>query len=84
MFSSSHACTSRAHCATCRTDPNWRAKVGAPETCPHASFLGDLIERIAKPVAKYLRLSCLDDSGKLKPGSPCAQRKASLNRIRLG
>jgi hypothetical protein len=42
---------------------------------------GDLVERLAKPLAKALRLSCLDAQGNLKPDSGCAKRKAALNRL---
>jgi hypothetical protein len=45
--------------------------------------LGDLVETAAKPIAKALKLDCLDSSGNLKPESGCAKRKAALNRIKL-
>lgn len=41
---------------------------------------GDLVERAVKPIARVLRLSCLDAKGKLKPQSPCGKRKAALNK----
>jgi hypothetical protein len=82
-FTASKHCTSRAHCATCRADAAWRASVGAPEVCPHTGSirLGDLIERLAKPIAKALALPCLDSTGQLKPESPCAKRRDALNRL---
>lgn len=45
-FLHSHACRSRAHCPTCRTDPAWRARVGAPDECPH----GVTADRLLTPV----------------------------------
>jgi len=42
--------------------------------------LGDLVEWIAKPIAKRLKLKCLDEKAQLKPESPCAKRKAKLNK----
>lgn len=43
--------------------------------------LGDLIEKIAKPFAKMMRLPCLDADGKLVTGSPCAKRRDALNKL---
>lgn len=86
-FVESRHCLSRAHCRTCRTDAAWRAKVGAPDVCPHGVTtgvgLGDLVERIAKPLARALGLPCYGPDGRLKPESGCAGRKAFLNRQRL-
>jgi len=45
--------------------------------------LGDVIEGMVKPIARALRLDCLDEQGKLKPQSGCAQRRDRLNKIRL-
>ena len=42
--------------------------------------LGDVIERIAKPIARALKLNCLDGADELKPESPCAKRRNALNR----
>ncbi len=33
-FADTFACTSRAHCGTCRVDTTWRMNVGAPDACP--------------------------------------------------
>jgi len=42
--------------------------------------LGDKVERAAKPIARAIRLSCLDKkTGALRPGSPCEKRKRFLN-----
>lgn len=41
--------------------------------------LGDLVERAAKPIAKALKMSCLDEKGQLKPVSPCGKRRDALN-----
>lgn len=42
--------------------------------------LGDLVEVAVKPVARALRLKCLDDAGQLRPESKCAQRRDKWNR----
>lgn len=42
--------------------------------------LGDLVERVAKPIAKALRLPCLDENHNLRPESPCAKRRDRLNK----
>jgi hypothetical protein len=83
-FSNSVHCHSRAHCRACRSDPAWRASVGAPDECPHGiRGLGDIVEALAKPVAKALNLPCLDEQKKLRPESPCAKRRNFLNKISL-
>jgi len=41
--------------------------------------LGDKVESVIKPVARALRLKCLDADGKLKPDSGCAKRRDRLN-----
>jgi hypothetical protein len=46
--------------------------------------LGDIVERIAKPIAKALHMKCLDENNKLRPESPCAKRRDKLNKIRIG
>ena len=44
--------------------------------------LGDAVAAIATPIARALGLSCIDPATQqLRPESPCAQRKATLNRI---
>ncbi len=43
--------------------------------------LGDVVETLAKPIARALRLDCLDENDKLKPESPCAKKRDALNRI---
>ena len=83
-FTQSFHCKSRAHCGMCRSDQEWRKSVGAPDECPHGvKRLGDMVERIAKPIAKLLGLPCLDDNSKLRPESPCAKRRNLLNKISL-
>lgn len=43
--------------------------------------LGDVVHKVALPVAKALGLPCVDKStGKLRPESPCAKRREMLNR----
>jgi hypothetical protein len=83
-FLDSFTCRSRAHCRTCRSDPAWRSAVGAPDECPHGiRGLGDLVELLAKPIAKALGLPCLDERSRLRPDSPCAKRRNALNRATL-
>lgn len=44
--------------------------------------LGDAISSFATPIASTLGLSCIDPVTKqLKPDSPCAKRKALLNKV---
>jgi hypothetical protein len=42
--------------------------------------LGDVVERIVKPVAVAFGMDCLDDRNRLKSGTPCARRRDALNR----
>lgn len=87
-FTDSQHCQSRAHCFTCRRDAAWRKSVGAPEQCPIGVTdqtakrrLGDIVEAVAKPIAKALGMQCLDEQANLKPQSPCAKRRDALNSI---
>ncbi len=44
--------------------------------------LGDAIAAVATPMARALKLSCVDPETKeLRPESNCAKRKAKLNRL---
>jgi len=43
--------------------------------------LGDWVEQFAKPIAKALKMTCLDENGNLKPESGCAKRRDLLNRL---
>lgn len=43
--------------------------------------LGDWVERLAKPIARMLKLDCLDEKDQLKPESDCAKRRDRLNRL---
>lgn len=79
------------NCLECRTSEVWRISTGAPVDCPHGYnaerlplMLGDAVERIARPIAKLLGFPCYDESGKLKPKSGCAERKAALPKIVVG
>lgn len=81
-FTHSVHCKSRAHCGACRSDEAWRIAIGAPEECPYEiRGLGDIVERIAKPIASALKMPCLDDSGRLKPDSGCGKRRDRLNKL---
>lgn len=46
-------------------------------------LLGDLAEKIAKPVAKALKLPCVNKDGNLRPESGCGKRKEKWNKIKL-
>ena len=43
--------------------------------------LGDRVEQFLKPVAKLLKLPCLNPDGALKPDSGCAKRRDWLNEL---
>jgi len=58
------------------------ATIGRTENLPTRKMgLGDIIEKVAKPFAKAMKLDCLDANNDLKPQSPCARRRDALNRI---
>ena len=49
---------------------------------PAPRGLGDMVAAIATPIARALGLPCVDpQTSELRPESPCAQRKAALNRF---
>jgi hypothetical protein len=57
---------------------------GASSPPPEPSLLqrlqlGTVIETLAKPIAKLLNMDCLERDGTLKPRSPCAEKRDSLN-----
>ncbi len=50
-------------------------------TPAHPRGLGDLVEKAAKPIARVLRLPCVNQAtGALDLQSPCAKRRELLNR----
>lgn len=50
-----------------------------PENKPRG--LGDVVEKIAHPIAKAMGLPCIDkETDSLKPESPCAKRRDWLNK----
>lgn len=58
----------------------------APRTKPSQpgrTGLGDMVERVAKPIAKALKMNCLDPDKQyqLRPESPCAKRRDKLNKL---
>ena len=71
-------CHTRAHCATCRTDADWRERVTGVRDfdCPHgvtadnlpSRGLGDTIAKATKAVG-------------IKPCGGCKKRQAALNKI---
>lgn len=42
--------------------------------------LGDMVERLAHPIAVTLKLPCLDEKQELRAESPCARRREWLNK----
>lgn len=46
--------------------------------------LGDIVEKLGKPIARALKLPCLDKAGNLRPESGCAKRRDALNRLTSG
>lgn len=53
----------------------------APRPSPRAG-LGDLVAAVATPIARALRLPCIDPAtNQLRPESVCAQRRETLNRL---
>ena len=82
-FLTSSACQCRAHCPACRTDPVWRAAVGAPEVCPHGVTIDDLPPIVDTSTIVKERMvfcqSCDDESCGVKHQSKCRQR-AVLSR----
>jgi hypothetical protein len=70
--------------------PSKKSALATPKTRPpivqtrKKLGLGDMVAKIATPIAKALNMDCIDKAtGQLKPESPCAQRKAALNKIRI-
>ena len=48
----------------------------------YALGLGDAIHKVAGPIGQALNPDCLDkQTGALKPGTPCQQREAALNKF---
>ena len=56
-----------------------------PEPPPREPVgLGDLVAAVATPIARALRMKCIDPETKqLRPESGCAKRKAALNRLKF-
>lgn len=86
------ACQSRGVCAGCRGSEKFRQSLvtrGLVDTrdfaCPHGMDkmgLGDLVALVATPIARALKLPCIDPATKeLRPESGCAKRKAKLNQL---
>ncbi len=51
------------------------------ETPEHLRGLGDVVHAVALPIARILRLPCVDPATKkLRPESPCAARRNKWNK----
>ena len=48
---------------------------------PPMRGLGDVVERLAKPIAIALKMQCLDENKQLRPTSPCAKRRDAMNKL---
>lgn len=65
-------------CASCPLRV-WHA-IGKCEEHGKLNGLGDLVHAVALPIARALRLSCIDpETKKLRAESPCAARRRKLN-----
>lgn len=54
----------------------------APSAVKPGFGLGDAVAAVATPIARALKLSCIDPATQqLRPDSGCAKRKAALNRL---
>jgi hypothetical protein len=60
-----------------------RQKLGLPDlAASRPEGLGDKIAKIFTPIARVLKLPCVDPvTGKLRPESGCAKRRAALNKL---
>lgn len=69
-------------CQQCCADQKFRASIGV-ESCPHGVCgmgLGDLVAMAATPIARALKLGCVDPKTRqLREDSGCAKRKKRLN-----
>ncbi len=51
-----------------------------PKAPPPPKGLGDVVASVATPIARILRLPCIDPATQqLRPESECAKHKAALN-----
>lgn len=71
-------------CEQCISDERFRASIGVAE-CPlgrHKMGLGDLVGLFATPVARILKMGCIDPAtNDLRPESKCAKRKRAINKL---
>ncbi len=67
-------------CAACEHG-RWGAYTKCAPGTPRIRGLGDIVERIAKPIAQALGIPCHGTDGRLKPESPCAKRRDAMNRM---
>lgn len=89
----SKACASRRFCRSCRSDQEWRRSIlkagrvaeldfACPFGIVEKKGLGDLVAAVATPIARVLKLGCVDPATKqLRKESGCAKRKRALNGI---
>jgi hypothetical protein len=80
QFLSSPYCTTRKFCHLCRRDRAWRQRMNAPNHCPYQAItgMGDLVERVALPVAKFIdRVAGTD----LQNCGGCEERRDDLNKL---
>lgn len=65
------------------TEEEFRAATRPPSAVrPPASGLGDIVHAVATPIARALKLPCIDPATKqLRPESGCAKRREYLNSL---
>lgn len=60
--------------------PDYHRFPGWGERVDSMRGVGDLVAKVATPIARILGLDCIDPkTNDLKPTSTCAQRKAAMN-----
>lgn len=63
-------------------DDIWLSILARYPKPPPPLRIGDAVAAVATPIARVLRLSCIDPATRqLRPESGCAKRKAALNRL---
>ena len=74
LFTHGYACRSRAHCLACREDSGWRARVGAPDICPHGLPSIDAAQAHGRERAAQRRLKVCETCPHRKGSerAPCA------------
>jgi len=80
------ACHTRAHCATCRTDADWRERVTGVRDfdCPHGVTVeGEKLHDPNPPKSRGLgdTIAKATKAIGIKPCGGCKKRQAALNKL---